>query len=101
MPYLLLVLRTEAFALPITVETSNAEAPREYAYNQPCQHPFGHDKECLLHIQRASTVALPLTVIGVCEVPVRQRTKRQVNAIVIDMCPPSRLPLMAKMPTAG
>ena len=48
-PALSLASRLEAFALPIVVETSNAEAPRRYVYIWPSQRHTLHTGDNRIH----------------------------------------------------
>ena len=51
-----------------------------YTSHYPMRKCTGTMRVCIKHTHRASTVAMSLTGLEVCEVSMRRRTKRQVNA---------------------
>ena len=58
----------------------------------PCKTHMDTIGAYIKHTHRASTVAMSLTGLEVCEVSMRRRTKRQVNAFPQYMCPHSNRP---------
>ena len=93
--YLLPVPRIEAFALPGTVERATQKPTPICIYASLChaaQNGAGTPKVAIKHTHRASTVAMFLTVPEVCEVSMRQGTKRLINAFPLYAVPtPSAL----------
>ena len=63
-----------------------------YTSHYPMRKCTGTMRVCIKHTHRASTVAMSLTGLEVCEVSMRRRTKRQVNAFPQYMCPHSNRP---------
>ena len=58
-----------------------------YTSHYPMRKCTGTMRVCIKHTHRASTVAMSLTGLEVCEVSMRRRTKRQVNAFFIYAVP--------------
>lgn len=63
-----------------------------YTSHYPMRKRTGTMRVCIKHTHRASTVAMSLTGLEVCEVSMRRRTKRQVNAFPQYMVVPSNRP---------
>ena len=88
--YLLPVPRIEAFALPGTVERATQKPTPICIYAFPCmlqRNDAGTPRVAIKYTRRASIVAMSLTVPEVCEVSMRQGTKRLINAFPLYAVP--------------
>lgn len=94
--------RFEAFALPISVGTSNAEAhtPYEYTATRTTTLTRAIREHEDIHIHRASIVASSLTEIKKLRSSESSRIKRRINAFLICKLPRQTLPPQLSSPSS-